>query len=94
MAFYCNKFYSNGEINGNVSPVNHIWNNGTNATLDFSLPKANVKIYQDVMTWYVIPAICGFGLLGNLLALVVLLRRIREGVEMLEKSCLVGMIGK
>ncbi len=51
-------------------------------------------IYGFVIRQYVIPVICGFGLLGNLLTLVVLLRRIREGVEMLEKGSLIGMIGR
>ncbi len=51
--------------------------------------------YEFVTMHIVIPVVCSFGLLGNLLALVVLLRRVNEGgIEMLEKGSLVGMIGK
>ena len=51
--------------------------------------------YEFVTMHIVIPVVCSFGLLGNLLALVVLLRRVNEGgIEMLEKGSLVGMIGR
>ena len=51
--------------------------------------------YEFVTMHIVIPVVCSFGLLGNLLALVVLLRRVNEGgIEMLEKGSLVAMIGK
>ncbi len=84
---YCHKF---GTDFHNITSLD-VWFNQTNNT---TIPVEKPRKFQDIMVWQVYPAICAFGLLGNLLALVVLLSRIREGVEILEKSCLVGMIGK
>ncbi len=66
----------------------------TNDTISMFLKTKQEFTYGFVIRQYVIPVICGFGLLGNLLTLVVLLCRIKEGVEMLEKGSLIGMIGK
>ena len=49
--------------------------------------------YRFIMMQIVIPVICGFGLLGNTLALAVLISRIRENIEMLERGSLIGMTG-
>ncbi len=90
----CNGFL--GEVSSNVT----VWLNASNSSNGYNTAHNATDIpdhthtYKYIMTWFVYPAICAFGLLGNLLALMVLLCRIREGVEMLEKSCLVGMIGK
>ena len=50
--------------------------------------------FEFIILRVVIPVLCVFGLVGNLLALIVLLHRINEGIELLEKGSLIGMIGE
>ena len=47
---------------------------------------------RTVLVWTV-PIICIFGAIGNLLNLVVLTLRIREGTECMEKGVLYGLMG-
>ncbi len=77
--------YSSNETLSQTSELNHSANN-------WELPEERVS-YKFIMVWIIIPVICAFGLLGNSLALAVLVRRITENIEMLEKGSLVGMIG-
>ena len=39
------------------------------------------------------PATCAFGIFGNLLTTVVLVRRMKDNIDMLEKGSLMGMLG-
>ena len=48
--------------------------------------------YYEYCNLIIIPSLCLFGILGNLLNLFVLARRMREGVDNMEKGALVGMI--
>ena len=50
--------------------------------------------YVFVMRQIVIPLICLAGILGNLVTLLVFIKRLWEAPEMLERGSLVGMIGK
>ena len=54
----------------------------------------SVSVYEVAVNSVIIPGVCIFGLLGNLLAFIVLGRRMREGVDSLEKGSLLSMIGK
>ena len=57
-------------------------------------PTRSVSVYEVAVNSVIIPGVCIFGLLGNLLAFIVLGRRMREGVDSLEKGSLLSMIGK
>ncbi len=101
MEWMCDMFNINIESNNSInsSPQtiqNH--SNGSlmdvNLTYDYHLTEDESVSYELIMSSIVIPAVCAFGLLGNLMALVVLLYRAQEGVEMLEKGSLVSMIGR
>ena len=46
---------------------------------------------KTILVWFV-PVICIFGAIGNLLSLIVLSLRIREGTELMEKGVLYGLI--
>ena len=67
---------------------------------EYSITSNDVTVGKDDITYeliilhVVIPVLCVFGLVGNLLALVVLMHRINEGIEMLERGSLIGMIGE
>ncbi len=78
-------YYSSNETFLQTGELNHSTNNW-----EF---KEERESYKFIMVWIIIPVICAFGLLGNSLALAVLIRRIMENIEMLEKGSLVGMIG-
>ena len=102
MAWFCSKVnnVTNINITSSISNIELNKTFGYYDVLEFQnieneIMKRNSQlVYGFVIRQYVIPVICAFGLLGNMLTLVVLLRRIREGVEMLEKGSLIGMIGK
>ncbi len=51
-------------------------------------------LYGSILKNFVIPGICGCGLVGNLMTLIVLLRRMKECTETIERGSLIGMIGK
>ena len=77
-----------------------IMNNETAENDSFEIGKIKSAImlnggllYGSVVKNVVIPGICVCGLAGNLLTLVVLLRRITECTETLERGSLIGMIG-
>ena len=48
--------------------------------------------HADMLVQWSMPVICIFGAIGNLLNLVVLTLRIREGTELMEKGVLYGLI--
>ncbi len=54
----------------------------------------SVSHYEVAINSFIIPGVCIFGLLGNLLAFIVLGCRVHEGVDSLEKGSLLSMIGK
>ncbi len=82
------------EIQMNHSDMD-TWMDG-NYTIETEAPSAKQELmkHEMIMTKILIPGVCAFGLLGNLLALVVLLSRMCEGIELLEKGSLFSMIGK
>ena len=49
--------------------------------------------YDNVVIRVIVPAICAFGIFGNLLTTVVLVRRMKDNIDMLEKGSLMGMLG-
>ena len=74
-------------IDGNYTIQNDLQDDTTGV-------KPDVIKHEMIMSHILIPGVCSFGLLGNLLALVVLLSRMCEGIELLEQGSLFSMIGK
>ncbi len=70
----------------------HINSSNLNDEATLALASNNIT-YGFFILQIVIPIVCSFGLLGNLLALVVLICRINEGIDVLEKGSIVGMMG-
>ena len=103
MEWMCEMFDINIELNDSINSSPQTIQNHSNGSLmdvnlthdysDYHLTEEESVSYELIMSSVVIPAVCAFGLLGNLMALVVLLYRAQEGVEMLEKGSLVSMIG-
>ena len=48
--------------------------------------------YEFVVENILVPALCLFGIFGNVLTLLILIRRLHDGIECLEKAALLGMI--
>ncbi len=78
------------DLNGFDEPT-HI--NSSSASDLETYSSFNNITYGFFILHILIPVVCSFGLLGNLVALVVLLCRINEKIDVLEKGCIVGMIG-
>ncbi len=74
-------------IDGNYTIQNDLQDDTTGV-------KPDIIKHEMIMSHILIPGVCCFGLLGNLLALVVLLSRMCEGIELLEQGSLFSMIGK
>ncbi len=103
MAWLCGNLFVNnatGNITGYI-------NNGSDWTVDSpynyennSYMLSNSSTNTDTLTYVFIvrqiitPLICFGGIIGNIVTLLVFIKRLREAGEMLERGSLVGMIGK
>ena len=74
------------------SPDYPVYDNFTEVSDDNAA--RSVSHYEVAINSFIIPGVCIFGLLGNLLAFIVLGCRVHEGVDSLEKGSLLSMIGK
>ena len=49
--------------------------------------------YEAIVMKGIIPGLCVIGFCGNLLTFIILRQRMKEGIDMLERGSIIGMLG-
>ena len=75
-----------------TSPLNQTKEPSTYFNADHLLHDENHWNFQFVAQCIIVPILCSCGILGNILTFIVLMKRMNESIEVIEKGSLVGIL--